>query len=582
MQETQINFSSPVRHIEARVELYNGSTLENTFRYDDKLKTIEIQRVGEQTKFFGYTICQRLNYHILDVNREIDITTNHSMRVYIGDVTFPTFYVSEVHRDENTNELSITAYDLMKQATAHKTSELTLTPPYTTKQFIDACASLLGTTAKLYEDDFFNTSYPEGINIEGTENIRDVLNAACEATLSIAFINKNDKLRFKRLTADNEVDLPITKEDYIKLTSGDNRRLVEIVSATELGDNVSAKTSLTGTTQYVRNNPFWELREDIDAILNRAIGIVGNLTINKFDCSWRGNPALNIGDKITLQTKDNETVTAFVLDDVITYDGGLEQRTQFDFEDQEETDRNSSNLGDALKMTFARVDKANKEIAIQAQEIQSNAEDIAQLNITTENITAQVSSTNTRIDNLENTMDETIDNKVDEATQEINDDLAEYKRITEENIAALVAKDDEIVGSVQRVQETQTETINGVITDVETLRNTVETKVTADAVTIQINEALSNGVTSVDTGTGFTFNQEGLTIAKTDSEMTTNIDEDGMSVYRNDEEVLTADNTGVNAINLTARQYLIIGKNSRFEDYNDVRTACFYIGQQGG
>ncbi len=582
MLNTQINYSSPVRHIEARVELYNGSTLQETFRYDDKLKTLEIQRVGEDTKFFGYTICQRLNYHILDVDRELDITTNHKMKVYIGDTTFPTFYVSEVHRDENTNELSITAYDILKEATAHKTSELTLTKPYTTAQFISACAALLGVTANLYEDAFFNTSYPEGINIEGTENIREVLNAACEATLSIGYINSQDKLTFKRMLGTNPVELPITKEDYITLTSGDNRRLVEIVSATELGDNVSAKTTQTGTTQYVRNNPFWELREDIDTILNRAIGIVGNLTINKFDCKWRGNPAIEIGDRITLQTKDNEIVSAFVLDDVISYDGGLEQRTQFDFEDQEETDSNSSNLGDALKMTFARVDKANKEIAIQAQDIQDNADAIASLTITTEQVRTQIQSTNTRIDNLETSIDDTIEDKVDEATQEINDDLAEYKRITEENIAALVVKDNEIAGTVEALRTEQTETIDGVITDVETLRNTVETKVTADAVQIQINEALSNGVSSVDTGTGFTFNKDGLTIAKTDSEMTTNIDEDGMSVFRDEEEVLTADNQGVNAINLTARQYLVIGLNSRFEDYKEVRTACFYIGQQGG
>lgn len=56
------------------------------------------------------------------------------------------------------------------------------------------------------------------------------------------------------------------------------------------------------------------------------------------------------------------------------------------------------------------------------------------------------------------------------------------------------------------------------------------------------------------------------------------IDEDGMSIMKNSEEVLTADNTGVNAINLTAHQYLIIGKNSRFEDYQNKRTACFWIG----
>lgn len=571
-------YNSPVRSITARVELYEGSTLTQTFRHTDKLISIEIQRVGEQTKFFGFSICQRLNFHLIDINRELNITTANTVRVFIGNASFPTFYVSEVHRDENTNELSITAYDILKQATKHTTGELTLTKPYTTAQFINSCASLLGITATLYTDAFFNTSYADGINIDGTETIRDILNQACEATLSICYINNQNKLVFKRMLNTNAVALAITKEDYFKLSSNDNRRLVEIVNTTELGDNVSAKTTQTGTTQYIRDNAFLELRTDIDTILNRAIGIVGNLTINKFDCEWRGNPALEIGDRITLQTKDNNTVSAFILDDVIKYDGGLEQETQWDYDDSDETESNSSNLGDALKQTFARVDKANKQITLQAQDIQDNADAIAQLNITTEGLTAQVQSTNTRVETLENDIDDIVDTAVDEKTQPIADDLAEYKRITEENLATLQTKDDEISLSVSNLRKEQTETIDGVITDVSELQRQVDLKTTADAVEIQINEALSNGVQSVDTGTGFTFNQEGLTIAKTNSEMTTNIDEDGMSVYRNDEEVLTADNTGVNAINLTARQYLIIGKNSRFEDYNSIRTACFYIG----
>ena len=63
----------------------------------------------------------------------------------------------------------------------------------------------------------------------------------------------------------------------------------------------------------------------------------------------------------------------------------------------------------------------------------------------------------------------------------------------------------------------------------------------------------------------------------------TNIDEDGMSIYRtnDNEEVLTADSDGVNAFNLHARTYLIIGETSRFEDYvkdSKKRTGCFWIG----
>lgn len=52
-----------------------------------------------------------------------------------------------------------------------------------------------------------------------------------------------------------------------------------------------------------------------------------------------------------------------------------------------------------------------------------------------------------------------------------------------------------------------------------------------------------------------------------------------MTVKRNEEEVLKANNNGVDAVNLHATTYLIIGNNSRFEDYdNGSRTGCFWIG----
>ena len=73
--------------------------------------------------------------------------------------------------------------------------------------------------------------------------------------------------------------------------------------------------------------------------------------------------------------------------------------------------------------------------------------------------------------------------------------------------------------------------------------------------------------------------EEGLTISKSNSEMETKITEDGMVVYKNDEAVLTANNQGVDAKNLHATTYLIIGTNSRFEDYKGgSRTGCFWVG----
>ena len=121
--------------------------------------------------------------------------------------------------------------------------------------------------------------------------------------------------------------------------------------------------------------------------------------------------------------------------------------------------------------------------------------------------------------------------------------------------------------------------VSGLSDDLDLLSQRVELCVTQD----EFNVAISNiSVNQVTTTTGYTFNANGLTIYRTGQEMKNLLDNTGMYVTRSDEEVLTANNEGVSAINLTARQYLIIGDNSRFENYSNgtdtKRTACFYIG----
>lgn len=65
---------SPVRKIVAKVELYEGSTLAANYSSTDKLKSFSIERVGEE-KFFGFGVCQRLNLHLIDTKRELEIGT---------------------------------------------------------------------------------------------------------------------------------------------------------------------------------------------------------------------------------------------------------------------------------------------------------------------------------------------------------------------------------------------------------------------------------------------------------------------------------------------------------------------------
>lgn len=519
--------NSPVRQVKGKVELYNGSTLLNTFTYRDRLKSFTIERVGEDSKFFGFGVCQKANIKLIDKDRELEITTSHSFKAFLttGEEyisAFPTFYVTEVHRDENTNELSITAYDALYWA-----SGADLGNGYTNaallNEYLQSAVEGLKVVDVAYDTDLFSMSFPDGVSIEGTEKSKEILDDIAEVSQTIYYINNEDILVFKRLDINGLAALTIGKADYIKLDSKTNRRLTAICRATELGDDVSTPMEITGTTQYIRDNVFLENMIEIQSMLDNAIAALGGMLINQFDCSWRGNFLLEPGDKIDLVTKDNNLVTSYVLNDSIEYNGSLSQRTKWQYTEDEAAGDNHYNpttLGESLKQTFARVDKANKKIT--------------QL--------------------------------VSESTE------------TSSSISQLQTSVGEINGTVTTLQQTTAEALGGLEEDVATLSQSVEAKITDEEVSIKISEALSNGVDKVETSTGFTFDDVGLTISKTDAEMSTTITEDGMIVYKNDDAVLTANNIGVEAVNLTAKTYLIIGTNSRFEDYGTNRTGCFWIG----
>ena len=120
--------------------------------------------------------------------------------------------------------------------------------------------------------------------------------------------------------------------------------------------------------------------------------------------------------------------------------------------------------------------------------------------------------------------------------------------------------------------KTQVSLIEGDLTKLTTLTQKV------DQLKIDIYKELDDGVSKVVTNTGFVFDDTGLEVSKTGSEMSTKVTEDGMSVFRDSVEVLKADHVGVKATNLHANTYLLIGTNSRLEDYGSGRTGLFWIG----
>lgn len=866
---------SSMSMVKAKVDLYNGSTLVKTCTCGDVLSDFTVTREGDNSKFFGFGICHKLDVNLIDLNRELlSVTAGNTAEIGLGDGTlwdapYPTFYIQELQRDEKANTIKATAYDKLYEVSEYSFDDLGLVTPYCFVDIAQAIATKLGLTLNIDANIYsaFRVSCLEDPNLDeaSTKDLRTVLNWIAEATQSIYFVNHNNELAFRRLDRDGEVVAHITQNDYYELDTKTPKTLKGICSTTELGDNLEASVEGGGITQYLRNNPFIELREDLATILDNGIAALGGITVAQFDCDWVGNYLLEVGDKLALTVEDGTEVYSYLLSDSVTYGGTLNEISSWEYTEQKtDTFSNPTNIGEKINQTFAKVDKVNKKIELLVSDVDETKESVASLTMTTEAInlkvteheeqieafkeletgqivdrmaqieidldgieasvsshTAQiqantdevagvkqtttsnttrlsaieanldsinlsVSNQSSKITNLETTtnnqsaqisglentattqgtliselsdvvdtnttniskvtktteehtdkigkievslngIDLTVKNQdskittlegttknqgeaLNDLTDEVSDNatqISNVKKTTEEHttkigqievdldsidlrvsnqaskittlettttnqgnaisdltadvaenaagistltetteehtekigkievdlnsidlsvqnqttkittletktgnhdtaiedltddveantsnintltttttthtnqISALQLKADSITATVTNLTENSRISTENIEYQLEQLTQEVSTKITAEDLSIAVKNVVDDGVTKVETNTGFTFDSEGLTIEKSGREMKTQITEDGMTVYRDTTAVLTADNTGVDAKNLKASTYLVIGTNSRFENYGTTRTACFWIG----
>lgn len=150
--------------------------------------------------------------------------------------------------------------------------------------------------------------------------------------------------------------------------------------------------------------------------------------------------------------------------------------------------------------------------------------------------------------------------------------------VTADGLTALVQSQQQQVQEVKDAQVGTQETVDGLEESLAQVSSRVELALTSDQVEIAIEKKLAQGVDSVTTKTGFTFDDVGLTVSKTGSEMTTQVTEDGMTVSRSGTQVLVVDNQGVEATNLHAKTFLILAGKARLEPYGADRMGCFWIG----
>lgn len=151
------------------------------------------------------------------------------------------------------------------------------------------------------------------------------------------------------------------------------------------------------------------------------------------------------------------------------------------------------------------------------------------------------------------------------------DGLRLENRDTAGNVAKLSAQ----IGGIQAEVSSQKENIIGMQQNLTQLRQD------AKQIQLSVQTVQTQGAHKVQTQTGYTFDQRGLTIRKDDTGMENLLDDTGMYVRRSGQVVLQANDAGVEAVDVTVRNYLIVGEHARLEDYSSgadqKRTACFWI-----
>ena len=117
----------------------------------------------------------------------------------------------------------------------------------------------------------------------------------------------------------------------------------------------------------------------------------------------------------------------------------------------------------------------------------------------------------------------------------------------------------------------------------ETQKSALEVMSDKIAITVteeKLTESI-NGIKSVTTGTGCTFDKAGVLVSEINGVMQNRITPAGVYVSRvtgeREDKILIVDKDGVNAINVTAREYLYAGAFLRIEDYGEGRTGFFQV-----
>lgn len=576
---------SPMKEIRAYIKKQDDTYI----RSEDDLISFKLSGEGP----LGKTVMRGVEAKFLGSHDLLGQTVRVGLGVRIADGTFEyadfgSFIITEATKDIAAESTTVKGYDLMLK-TMQLYSAFAIYPT-TVEGFVAGICGVCGIVPGIGSYPNMAWELPAELyeNIKGI-TYRDILTQVAEASGTVAMIGADDRLYFKSITETSET---LTYANLFKLKSEPHYGPINsvVLSRQPSEDNVvlvdQASIDTDGLTEFkIENN--WLLDRDREAAITPLFNQLHGTVYHPFEAATEGLGWYEVGDRLQITDSDVD-ISVVVFGFTLSVDGSLKEILFAKAETKTATNYSyAGTVGRKLANTEIKVDKQGQDIALLTEQLasstilkQQTAPDNPQTEAlwlnTTDNVIYRFDGTAwqpTSI-NPEALLDYYTKSEIDIKDGSITSTV-EQTSAAVTNLSTDINNNYFTAAQVEALTGQNTGEITRLKTDITTMQQT------AQGLQVQITDIVDNGTSKV-TNTLVNVDSNGVGISKTGEEMSLQLgyladQQVGLEVTRNDEKVLQVTNTGVEAENVKVRKYLIIGNNSRMEDYQE-GTGVFYIG----
>ena len=388
--------ASPSRMIRGKVVVVDGG-LTSEYGYANKLQSIEQEVSAVKGKMFGAVVSYKSTIKLIDVKNvvQVNVGAKASPQIGINGELLPMtpVYISSNTFDEVKGIRTLIGEDAIGFTDKYIWNDIKgdLGAIFTIQDVFAAIANKIGIEFMITgELPNINAVYTKAtFNVNGDETLRQMLTAAAEATGAMVFINGNGKMEIKMLS--NTIALAIDKNVQFDLSTEPSSSLSGIISINELNDMISVGNN-SSYVSVISVNPFIDPTDDSsqEKLQNLFVKYQGN-TFYPYKLKWRGNPALEIGDKIRLTLRDGNVIDTWYLGEKVKYTGGMSAESSWEADESEKPEVGSQTISDTTRRTMAKVDKANQKITLLTEASGEQGQKISQLEVSLDGIRTEVS-----------------------------------------------------------------------------------------------------------------------------------------------------------------------------------------------